>query len=192
MSEETVRRRPSTVSSRGANRDNPDTPASFTEKNDGAPTTDRSRRRAKQAANAAQSVKEAAKQGPTKAEKKAAAELKAAQPKPATVDRASVRKTAQAANAERAKTESVTLAATSSLPDVVLKPGEQPTLLQLRRMNRATTKAVRNDATEAAKAAGRAVRDVLVGRGKSRTLQRHERVAASQAAAATAANAAKE
>jgi hypothetical protein len=79
--------------------------------------------------------------------------------------RRSVRKQAQEANKAQATREAVTLVVPLPVADVgFIPPGTQPTNQQLRQMAKATRKQLRDDATEAGKAAGRAVRDVLLDR----------------------------
>lgn len=181
MTDLTNKRAP--VSSRGANRNNLDPATEFTEKGPQQPRTERTRRRAAQAENAATAKVEAQRPGPTKAEKaEHAAKVKAeaAKPKDPTA-RGSARKQAQAKHREQAKVEASTLAAAPDPIFADLVPGEQPSLLQLRRLNKLQTRKVRNEATEAGKAAGKAVRDILVGRKLRATPhQRHARVAAQQ------------
>lgn len=115
---------------------------------------------------------------PTKEEKKVAA---AKAPVAAFgKSRKNVRKEAQQANRVQADKEASELASVDPvLADLV--PGEQPSLLQLRRMTKAQTRNVRDEATEAGKAAGKAVRDILVGRKLRNTPhQRHAKVASAQ------------
>lgn len=74
------------------------------------------------------------------------------------------RKARQDANKAKADLEAVQLAAA---PEKVVEgaaPGAQPTLLQLRQLAKQTQGTIRDEATEAAKEAGKAVRDVLRGR----------------------------
>lgn len=144
--------------------------SAYKESGNGAPqvsprNTATQARKAKQAQAKVQANKDALLVPPRGQEKasriaaKAAEDLASFGPSKATR-----RKQAQAANAKRAEQENVELASApvKVVGDVV--PGTQPTLLQLRKLSKQTHGAIRDEATEAAKEAGKAVRDVLRGR----------------------------
>jgi len=170
------------VTSRDGARTAPAAAVPFTEKGPLQPKKESVRRRAKQAEHKALAVIQSQAPTPTK-EQKAEHQAKAAA-KVAAAPAGSVRKAAQQANKVAADKEAVALAGSPEDPYIAtLKPGEQPTLQQLRRLSKATARAVRDEATEAGKAAGKAVRDVLIGR-KLRTTphSRMARVATQQTA----------
>lgn len=139
-------------------------------------------RRARQAANKVQADKEALLVPPPGSGKAAAA--KAAEQ--TTLARfpdtkRSTRKVAQQRNATQADVEAGQLAAAPevAVPDVT--PGTQPTLQQLRQLRKLHQGPSRDEAKEVGLAAGRFVRDTLLGRVSRATPHtRHRKLATQQ------------
>jgi Xaa-Pro aminopeptidase len=145
--------------------------------------TERVRRRAAQNLHAAQAKAEGANLTSRKSPEKTAAIAKA---KEAQVARfgptaATRRQAVQTENKVKADREAATLAAAPEVNRPKLVPGEQPSLLTLRRMAKANDKEERDDIRRAATAAGIAVRDTLKGLPMRDRHSRFKRIAQHEA-----------
>lgn len=157
------------------------------------PGAERVARRSKQAANAAQATQDAQLVPPKGAEKEAAvAGSQARQLARFGGDgKTTARKTAQAANRQRAEREDAENAGSS--PDAArillgVVPGATPTLRQLRLLAKQTQAPLNEEAHEIAREAGRLIKDTLIGRRSATPLavRRQRRVDQSQRQLATA------
>lgn len=152
-------------------------------------SAERVRRRATQASNAKQADVEAATLVPPQGDEKkvAIAENKARDiAKFGGKGKSERAKIVQADNKAAADVQDMLSPAPAAPPTVALVPGTTPSLLDQRRFNKAHSNAERDEINDAARAAGRAVRDTLNGRSPRDRHTRQRRIEQANAAMAAA------